>query len=254
MQMANAPNPGATIFIVRALFAEVSLVIERLIFERPRRYLHGQPLANERTMLTPRPGRLLLLGTSAVAMLRGVRPVAVIAVVTLSATLALACGGPSTKDDDAYEHVMPFDSAQVRLVGRSDTIPLRVQLAVSAEQRSMGLMERRRLADDAGMLFVYDSTQPPDAGFWMFRTLIPLDIAFVDSAGVIRSIRAMVPCTATIAEGCKSYTPDVPYRYALEVNAGFLARHGVVAGNRLLLPDLPAAAASSSSARILPPS
>jgi len=100
----------------------------------------------------------------------------------------------------------------------------------------MGLMERRRLADSAGMLFVYDSTQPPDAGFWMYRTRIPLDIAFLDSAGVIRAIRSMTPCPATVAQGCPTYTPDVPYRYALEVNAGFFARHGIAVGHSLQLP------------------
>jgi hypothetical protein len=103
----------------------------------------------------------------------------------------------------------------------------------------MGLMERRHLADDAGMLFVYDSTQPPDAGFWMYRTRIPLDIAFADSTGVIRSMRAMVPCPTEVAQGCPSYTPDVRYQYALEVNAGYFARHGIVVGNSLLLNDLP---------------
>jgi uncharacterized membrane protein (UPF0127 family) len=101
-------------------------------------------------------------------------------------------------------------------------------------------MERRQLADSAGMLFVFDSTQAPDAGFWMYRTRIPLDIAFLDSTGVIRAVRQMVPCPTTIAQGCPSYTPDVSYRYALEVSAGYFARHGVVVGNSLVLPDLPA--------------
>ena len=162
--------------------------------------------------------------------------------VALATALLAGCGGENkAKDDDAYEHVMSFDTTRVRLASGSDTIPLRVELAVKPEQKSMGLMERRHLADDAGMLFVYDSTQPPDAGFWMYRTRIPLDIAFADSSGVIRSIRAMVPCPTEVAQGCPSYTPDVPYEYALEVNAGYFARHGIVVGNTLLLKDLPAA-------------
>jgi uncharacterized membrane protein (UPF0127 family) len=121
---------------------------------------------------------------------------------------------------------------------------LKLELAVRPEQRSMGLMERRRLADNAGMLFVYDTIQPGDAGFWMYRTRIPLDIAFLDSTGVIRAVRAMTPCPTTIAQGCPNYTPDVPYRYALEVNAGFLARHGIGVGDALLLPALPRARGS----------
>jgi uncharacterized protein len=177
-------------------------------------------------------------------MKRLTRHAAIPAALALAAVLSSGCrGGNAKEDDDAYAHVMTFDSARVRLVRATDTIPLRVELAVKPEQKSMGLMERRRLAEDAGMLFVYDSTQPPDAGFWMYRTRIPLDIAFADSAGVIRSIRAMVPCTTEVAFGCRTYTPDVPYRYALEVNAGYFAQHGVVVGNTLLLTDLPPAAA-----------
>ena len=161
--------------------------------------------------------------------------------ITLATASLAGCRGEnnSAKDADAYEHVMSFDSTRVRLARGSDTIPLHVELAVKPEQKSMGLMERRRLADDAGMLFVYDSTQPPDAGFWMYRTRIPLDIAFADSTGVIRSIRNMVPCPTEVAQGCTSYTPDVRYQYALEVNAGYFARHGIVVGNTLLLNDLP---------------
>ena len=152
--------------------------------------------------------------------------------------VAVACS--SKPDDDAkdYEHVMAFDSARVRLTTSRDTVQLALELAVSEQQKQLGLMERKRLAENAGMLFMYDSTQAGDAGFWMYRTLIPLDIAFLDSAGVIRSVRAMVPCPTTIAQGCPTYTPDVPYRYALEVNAGYFARHGIAAGNVLLLQDL----------------
>jgi uncharacterized membrane protein (UPF0127 family) len=166
---------------------------------------------------------------------------AIATVITLATTLLAGCRSENekAKDDDAYGHVMSFDSARVRLARGSDTIPLRVELAVKPEQKSMGLMERRRLAEDTGMLFVYDSTQPPDAGFWMYRTRIPLDIAFADSAGVIRSIRSMVPCPTEVAQGCPTYTPDVPYQYALEVNAGYFARHGIAVGNTLILNELP---------------
>ena len=100
----------------------------------------------------------------------------------------------------------------------------------------MGLMERASLAPDSGMLFVYQTDQPPKSGFWMFRTRIPLDIAFADSAGTIRAILTMQPCPATIAAGCPSYEPGAAYRYALEVNAGFYARRRIAVGSRMLVP------------------
>jgi uncharacterized protein len=159
--------------------------------------------------------------------------------ILLAAVALAACGDRSEPASAAYEHVLDFDSATVRLVTSRDTVPLSLKLAVTPEQQRLGLMERRQLPERAGMLFVYDSVQPSDAGFWMYRTRIPLDIAFIDSAGVIRSIRAMVPCTATIPEGCPTYAPGTPYRYALELNAGALARWGTgVGAGRLLVEDL----------------
>ena len=157
-------------------------------------------------------------------------------VVALLAFGVLAC-----EEEPAYtgdEHILPFDSAAVRLTSARDTAVVRVDLAASREQKALGLMERRRLHENAGMLFIYDSTQGPNAGFWMYRTRIPLDIAFIDSAGVIRAILAMVPCETSIPEGCPTYSPNVPYRYALEVNAGFFQRHQVAVGDALVLSDI----------------
>jgi uncharacterized protein len=158
-----------------------------------------------------------------------------LAIVLLAAS---SCRERSSSDDTAYAHVLNFDSATVRLATTRDTLPLALELATATDQQRLGLMERRHLSERGGMLFVYDSVQPPDAGFWMYRTRIPLDIAFLDSAGVVQSIRAMVPCPTTMPEGCPTYEPGTPYRYALEVNGGALKKWGVEAGSRLLVGDL----------------
>ena len=150
-----------------------------------------------------------------------------------------SCRERSSSEDTAYAHVLDFDTATVRLATTRDTLPLALELATNTDQQRLGLMERRHVSERAGMLFVYDSVQPPDAGFWMYRTRIPLDIAFLDSAGRVQAIRAMVPCPTTIAEGCPTYEPRAPYWYALEVNAGALKTWGVAAGSRLLVEDLP---------------
>jgi uncharacterized protein len=154
----------------------------------------------------------------------------------LVAVVAIACGGESKPPAD--ERILAFDTATVRLASPRDTMRLSVELARSQAQHTMGLMERRQLAPMAGMLFLYDSTQPKDAGFWMYRTRIPLDIAFIDSAGVIRAILAMSPCTATLIDGCPSYAPNVPYRFALEMNAGFFSRHGMGVGDAVLVGEV----------------
>ncbi len=158
-------------------------------------------------------------------------------VLVLLGAAFLACRGESEAASDISSPLMTFDTARVRLVSKTDTISLVVELARTANQKTMGLMERLNLSDSAGMLFMYDATQPATAGFWMFRTRIPLDIAFVDSGGVIRSIRHMEPCQTATAQNCPTYTPDVPYRAALEVAAGFFAKRSVGIGDRVLLGD-----------------
>lgn len=171
------------------------------------------------TMEVPIPLRCFILGITAVL-------------------LATACSsGADASPADEYAHLLSFDTSRVRLVSASDTTSVAVELARTPDQHTMGLMERRALAQDSGMLFLYPDVQPESSAFWMFRTRLPLDIAFIDSAGTIRSIRTMVPCTSLLAAGCPEYPAGARYMSALEVNAGFFARHRIGVGSRLLLDD-----------------
>jgi uncharacterized membrane protein (UPF0127 family) len=149
----------------------------------------------------------------------------------------VACRGGDETTSEGDRPILPFDTARVRLITHTDTLRLIVELAVKPEQHTLGLMERRQLPDTAGMLFLYDATQPDSSAYWMYRTLIPLDIAYIDSAGTIRSIRHMEPCRTMLAQGCPTYPAGAPFRAALEVNAGYFARHRVEIGDRMLLAD-----------------
>ncbi|RAH38726.1 DUF192 domain-containing protein [Halomonas sp. SL1] len=113
---------------------------------------------------------------------------------------------------------------------------LTVEVARRLAERAQGLMGRERLPQDAGMLFLYDRTQPSRNGFWMYRTLIPLDIAFIDEAGRIVDIRRMAPCTSASARDCPVTRPDAPYQAALEVNAGVFEAHGIAVGDCVSWP------------------
>jgi hypothetical protein len=84
------------------------------------------------------------------------------------------------------------------------------------------------LPEDDGMLFVFD--EATQGSFWMKDTLIPLDIAFWDADGRIHTITRMEPCD--LGTDCPSYVPDEPYLFALEMNAGWFAEHGVEVGDR----------------------
>lgn len=111
-----------------------------------------------------------------------------------------------------------------------------VEMARTAAERRQGLMEREHLAEDAGMLFLYSDTQSPLNGFWMYRTLIPLDIAFLDAEGRIRAIRHMEPCGSDNPRDCPVTMPGVAYRAALEVNAGTFEALGVEEGDCVSWP------------------
>ena len=161
--------------------------------------------------------------------------------VPLLAVALASCGsGESSEPPEAGGADAPllaFDTAAVRIAGRADTLPLRVELALDDEQRQLGLMERSALPAGAGMLFWYPEPQPGSSGFWMFRTRIPLDIAFLGADGEILAVRAMEPCASQDPRWCPSYPAGVEFRGALEVNRGFFQRHGIGPGDRVLLPD-----------------
>ncbi len=160
------------------------------------------------------------------------------ATVVIGVMLAAgACSAHSDSvDTNRYAGLMAFDTATIRLIGR-DTTRVTAELAESEPQRTMGLMERRSLTPSSGMLFLYPTVQAESSAFWMFRTRIPLDIAFIDSGGTIRSMLTMPPCPSPLAQGCPDYPANARYLAALEVNAGFFTAHGLKVGDRLLLSD-----------------
>ena len=112
----------------------------------------------------------------------------------------------------------------------------RVEVADQPAERSRGLMGREHLAADAGMLFLYPDVQAGGSGFWMYRTLIPLDIAFIDEAGRIVSTHTMQPCGSGDPADCAVTRPGVSYRAALEVNAGTFESRDIEVGNCVTWP------------------
>ncbi len=101
-----------------------------------------------------------------------------------------------------------------------------VEIADTAATREYGLMFRKHLDQDAGMIFVFKA--PQHLEFWMKNTVIPLDMIFADSTGkIVGVVRKAEP----FSEAIDSVEPDS--QYVLEVNGGFCERHGVKAGDTL---------------------
>lgn len=113
------------------------------------------------------------------------------------------------------------------------TAVFQVEVAKTPQQRELGLMFRRELAKDAGMLF----EQPPgQALFWMKNTYIPLDLLYFDAEGRLSQIEAGVPPCTT--QNCPIYRSQAStIRYILEINAGEAARRSIQPGDRLKLPE-----------------
>lgn len=147
-------------------------------------------------------------------------------IVAAAAVLA-ACGGAAPAEVDAAP---AFGRGTVTVTTRTHKVRLRVEIARTDRQRALGLMNRRSLAPDAGMVFLYQ--EPSYGGFWMKNTLIPLDIAFYDVRGrVVRTFR-MEPCKR---DPCRIYSPGVAYRAALEVKAGSFRRWNLRRGDTIVL-------------------
>lgn len=104
------------------------------------------------------------------------------------------------------------------------------ELATTAEARTRGLMERPSLPADQGMLFIFETPQP--LSFWMFNTLIPLDILFIDEQRRIITIHATVP-PCQPPRRCPTYASDGPAQFVLEVNAGVAAKAGIRLGDEV---------------------
>lgn len=91
------------------------------------------------------------------------------------------------------------------------------EIAETQHERDTGLMYRKSLAQDQGMLFVFAKSSTEC--FWMQNTLIPLDVAFIDAYGHIISTASMQ------AETTATHCPPSPYRYALEMPLNWFASH-----------------------------
>jgi YVTN family beta-propeller protein len=105
-----------------------------------------------------------------------------------------------------------------------------VEVPDDLEEFARGLMFRKHLPWNAGMLFAFDDEEP--RGFWMKNTLIPLDMIYVDSSSKIIDIKENVP-PCKQEEECPTYPSKEPAQYVLEVNAGFVEEKGVKIGDRL---------------------
>ncbi|MBI5496977.1 MAG: DUF192 domain-containing protein [Deltaproteobacteria bacterium] len=116
--------------------------------------------------------------------------------------------------------------ARVWVVTKGGDLPVRVEVAENDRQRTHGLMFKEKLADDEGMVFLFDRTEV--LNFWMRNTPLPLDMIFL---GDDRRVVGVYENATPFSEARMSV--GKPSRYVLEVNAGWARRHGVGPGTQV---------------------
>lgn len=108
-----------------------------------------------------------------------------------------------------------------------------LEVADTPLERQRGLMERSSLPDDHAMIFVYSSETVLQ--FWMFNTLISLDIVFVDGGLTVVDVQRMDPEPGVPSDRLTIYPSAVPARYAIEMNAGRAGACGIEEGDAVVL-------------------
>jgi uncharacterized protein len=129
----------------------------------------------------------------------------------------------------ARAQLQRFATSELTIVSATGSHCFTVEIAETPAQMEQGLMFRRAMAPDAGMLFDYKT--PTVATMWMRNTLIPLDMLFVDAQGRIINIheRAVPQALDVIAAAA-------PARAVIELNGGTAARLGIAPGDQVQHP------------------
>lgn len=155
--------------------------------------------------------------------------------IALAAALLASCRGEGVSNNVQAQpaaRVSPagMDLATVTVESGGRRHGFTVEMARTPAQQERGLMERRELAADAGMLFPFDPPQP--ASFWMRNTLIPLDMIFIRPDGTIARVAAN---TVPLSEAPVGV--DEPVTAVLEIRGGRSAELGVREGDRVSWSD-----------------
>ena len=138
-----------------------------------------------------------------------------------SVLLITGCKRPSS-NEDLHGGQPKLPTRALRIDGHA----LTAEIADTPQAMTLGLMFRKSLGENEGMLFIF--SKPKRTSFWMRHTLIPLSIAYIDASGKILEIHGMQPLNeAQIASESDQIL------FALEVNQGWFAKRGIAAGAKI---------------------
>lgn len=158
-----------------------------------------------------------------------IRPISSFRKVLACAWCAILASALMVALVEAAPASITFEESSLTIDAAHDSFEFEVEMAVSPEQRSQGLMFRESLDEDRGMLFDFGRLQV--ASMWMRNTYVPLDMLFIDADGRITQIAANTqPLSDTVVASRE------PVRAVLELRGGVSAKLGIEPGDRVIHP------------------
>lgn len=140
----------------------------------------------------------------------------------ISLTLLVSCNAEKGK------YRLPVEDIRITAENGKEII-CRSEIAEKTEERNYGFMNRKKIPEGTGMLFVFQQEQ--QLSFWMKNTPTPLSIAYIDKSGTIRDIFDMTPYSLS------SIISTGSVLYALEVPQGWYAAQGIKPGDKVEIPS-----------------
>jgi uncharacterized protein len=108
-----------------------------------------------------------------------------------------------------------------------------LEVAQTTEEIQRGLMYRTSLPEDSGMVFLFHPNHT--TRFWMYHTLIPLDMLFIKDGKILKICESVPPCRSQDPHDCALYPEegDITVSEVLELNGGYCKRHGIKQGDSI---------------------
>lgn len=150
--------------------------------------------------------------------------------ISLLILLAGVAAAPAPSQAQSAGEPVAFGAGEVGIeTAAGAQLAFQVEIAESPDQRAQGLMFRRQMAADTGMLFLFGGSQ--ERAMWMKNTLIPLDMLFIDETGEIVRIEER-----TVPHSLRVIKSGQPVAAVLELNAGTTSRLAIKPGDRVIHP------------------
>jgi uncharacterized protein len=160
-------------------------------------------------------------------------PVYIISGIVLLAVILILVINPFSKKESTDTEYMFKKDGELTFTDSLNNVKTKIdiQIANNDFDRELGLMFRKQMDENKGMLFIF----PEEArqSFWMRNTLISLDMIFINALNRIVTIHKN---TQTLSD--QSYPSTAPAKYVLEVNAGYCAKHDIKEGDKINFIEL----------------